>query len=205
MNLREKKKQATRETILRSARKLFFENGYSDTSIETIADCSQVAVGTIYNYFKSKAEIITAINSKDTDTIMIQFTDEELQTRTVEELVWAVLESSLAHLEQYPRELIRELFATSVGSNRSELAEGLTSQDERFINYFTELLERLRQSGKLKAETDSATVAFAIYSLVFGGIVWYLADERIDIEQSKILIASMVGQFCRGILPEGSY
>lgn len=205
MNLREKKKQATRDTILACARKLFFENGYAGTSIEKIAECSQVAVGTIYNYFGSKAGIIIAISSRDADGLMVQFTDEDLQSKTVEEMIWTILEGSLSYLVQYPRELIRELFASMFVNSHDELAQGLSREDKRFITYMAELLKRLVKMGKVKEQTDPEAASFAIYSLVFGGLVWYLADDKVDIEHSNILIASMVGQFCRGILPEGSF
>jgi len=205
MSLRERKKHTTRETILACARNLFLEKGYGSTSMEMIAESSQVAVGTIYNYFGSKALVMIAINTDDTDNAIVRFTDEQLEENTVQELIWMILEVSFGFMEKYPRELMRELFAVSISNHRSDLAQGLSSQDERFLRYLTELLGRLKEKGRLKVETDPETVAFSIYSLVFGATLWYMADDNTDIEKTKNLIASMIGQFCRGILPEGSF
>jgi AcrR family transcriptional regulator len=51
------KGERTKIVIEDSARKLFLEQGYSATSMRQIAECAGVALGGIYNHFKSKDEI----------------------------------------------------------------------------------------------------------------------------------------------------
>ena len=203
MGLREKKKKNTREAILAAARELFLDKGYKATSMETIAESSDVAVGTIYNYFTSKAEIMVELNSLETGIAISRIKKLHLENTSVEDFLWQVVVSLISVLEQYPRELMRELMAATIENNRSSLASGLAKQDERFLHYLGEIIGKLRKAGKLKKETDPDTVAFGIYSMVFGGIMWYTFDERTTIEGTKALIAGMIGQFCRGILPEG--
>ena len=85
MGLRERKKKNTRESILAAARILFFAEGYRATSMEMIAESSDVAVGTIYNYFQSKADVMVEVNVQDTDRalskIMIPFSSAILFCR----------------------------------------------------------------------------------------------------------------------------
>lgn len=203
MSLRERKRKTTRESILAGARSLFFKNGYRSTSMEMIAEASDVAVGTIYNYFRSKAEVMVAINQADSDGVLLQLDRTMMEQEPVEDLLWAVIEKILLSLESYPRELIRELFTAAFDKPRSRLSSGLVSQDERFISYLTDLLAGLKSFGRLKGETVPETVAFSIYSLTFSAIMWYTMDEILTIEDAKVMIAGMIGQFCRGILPEG--
>lgn len=47
--------------IIRSARKLFIEKGYSDTSIMDIIAAANISKGTFYNHFTSKNECLIAI------------------------------------------------------------------------------------------------------------------------------------------------
>ncbi|MFY3792115.1 TetR/AcrR family transcriptional regulator [Ureibacillus sp. MALMAid1270] len=47
--------------IIRSARKLFIEKGYSDTSIMDIIASANISKGTFYNHFTSKSECLIAI------------------------------------------------------------------------------------------------------------------------------------------------
>jgi len=55
------KGERTRQTIQEVAYKLFLEQGYSATSMRQIAKRAGIALGGIYNHFKSKDEIFEAI------------------------------------------------------------------------------------------------------------------------------------------------
>ena len=56
-----KKGEATRLTVEDAALELFMEQGYHATSMRQIADKAGLALGGIYNHFKSKDEIFEAI------------------------------------------------------------------------------------------------------------------------------------------------
>ena len=64
---RERQKEVRERRILRAAERLFARRGYAETSIEEVADRAGLAVGTIYNYFPSKAEMLAAILRRDAD------------------------------------------------------------------------------------------------------------------------------------------
>lgn len=50
----------SREAILKTSRELFFQDGYDSLNIRKIAMESGISIGTIYNYFDSKAELLNA-------------------------------------------------------------------------------------------------------------------------------------------------
>src|ERR1700737_1206899 len=56
--LRERKKQKTRDTIIKVALELFDERGYEQTTIAEIADAAEVSPRTIFAYFPSKEDIL---------------------------------------------------------------------------------------------------------------------------------------------------
>ncbi|MBI5118592.1 TetR/AcrR family transcriptional regulator [Candidatus Poribacteria bacterium] len=60
-------KQQRRRTILEAAKKLFFESGYQNTTIEKITEVAGVSTGTFYLYFKSKREIYMALYADGVD------------------------------------------------------------------------------------------------------------------------------------------
>jgi len=58
---RARQKEGLREEILDTARSLFVKEGYESVSIRKIADRIEYAPGTIYLYFRDKAEILDRI------------------------------------------------------------------------------------------------------------------------------------------------
>jgi len=56
--LRERKKQKTRDTIIKVALDLFAEQGYEQTTIAEIADAAEVSPRTIFAYFPTKEDIV---------------------------------------------------------------------------------------------------------------------------------------------------
>lgn len=53
--------QQTRERLLEAALQLFAQHGYHGASMRQIAEAAEMAVGGIYNHFRSKEEILTAV------------------------------------------------------------------------------------------------------------------------------------------------
>jgi AcrR family transcriptional regulator len=62
---REREQQMRREVILDSARRLFTEKGFDQTTVDAIASYAELGKGTIYSYFSSKEEIYIAMLDRE--------------------------------------------------------------------------------------------------------------------------------------------
>ncbi len=58
---RAREKDAKRRSILRAAIRCFARKGYDDASLDDVARLAEVAKGTVYLYFKSKADLFASI------------------------------------------------------------------------------------------------------------------------------------------------
>src|ERR1044072_7021979 len=58
--LRERKKRQTRHLLIRTAIRLFTEQGYEQTTGAQIAAAADVATKTFFNYFPSKEDVLFA-------------------------------------------------------------------------------------------------------------------------------------------------
>lgn len=54
-----------KEQIIEEAKKQLFENGYSKTTIRSVATACGIGVGTMYNYFQSKDMLISSFMLED--------------------------------------------------------------------------------------------------------------------------------------------
>src|SRR3954470_10721690 len=59
---REQQAQQTREEILRAARRLFAERGYTRTSVRDIARAAGVSAQTVYDSVGSKSALVARLN-----------------------------------------------------------------------------------------------------------------------------------------------
>lgn len=62
---RERKKDVTRRAIRKSAVELFIRQGFTETSVEQIADAAQVAPRTFFRYFRTKEATLFSLESFD--------------------------------------------------------------------------------------------------------------------------------------------
>ena len=61
LSLRARKKEQTKQAIIASATKLFAEKGYEATRTREIAEAAGIATGTLFNYAKTKSDIVLLI------------------------------------------------------------------------------------------------------------------------------------------------
>jgi AcrR family transcriptional regulator len=61
LGVRELQKQATRDRVVQSARELFEEIGYEETTIRMVAERAGVSVGSVFTTFESKVDIFNHI------------------------------------------------------------------------------------------------------------------------------------------------
>ncbi len=69
MSLRERNKLKCRARILKTSRKLFKEKGYEGTTIDEIAELSEISRGTFYNYFSDKESLLEGTAREEIDNL----------------------------------------------------------------------------------------------------------------------------------------
>lgn len=86
LGLRERKKQQTRDRIVREALKLFAERGYDETTLADIADAADVAPRTIFAYFDGKEDIVLCKERSFLEALRTKLDERPPGTTTVDAL-----------------------------------------------------------------------------------------------------------------------
>lgn len=202
MSRRERKKKNRQESIILAARRLFFSKGYKATTMGEIAESSDVAVGTLYNYFKSKGEIMLAVTTEDAADVLVPISMSEMDSVEVEDLFRQFTDKLIGFLTSYPKELIGELIGIVWETEQEYLSEGLVSIDFRIITQIAQMITSLKGKKRIREETDPEVAALAMYAMAGTAVMMYSVDPAMTIEKTKNMIAAMIGHFCRGILPD---
>src|SRR3954453_5133934 len=79
---REQQAQQTREEILRAARRLFAERGYTRTSVRDVADAAGVSPQTVYDSIGSKPALVARLNDAiDTEAGIAEIAMQSARSR----------------------------------------------------------------------------------------------------------------------------
>jgi AcrR family transcriptional regulator len=205
--LRERQTREREARILRAAEALFArKKGYARTSMQEIAQRSKLAVGTLYNYFPSKPEILLAIVARDTSEGLSA--GEKVLKRPPRDPVRAVemvLGQAIGAYAMHGRELWRQLVAAAMTD--PELAEGVFRADASLIGLLSALLGELQARGDLRRGVEPGRAAIALYSAFFTWFFAYLANDLVELDDLREELRESVRLIMHGLLaqhPEGS-
>ncbi|MCG8485811.1 MAG: TetR/AcrR family transcriptional regulator [Clostridia bacterium] len=188
---REATKNKLKEKILKTAIKVFFENGYERTTINQIAKAADVGTGTAYNYFDSKADLfIQAMESLVTDQkYSVIYNIENIDNDPIKELT-QLTHKFFDYIVNIDIELIKELFGVIFGTlvKNNNYAKRFYQMDEHYIKQVKQLLNHYIDIGKLPIDFDIDSCTTLIYFSVVLNMLDYLYIEETDVNEVRLFI-----------------
>ena len=171
----------SREEILKNSLKLIQQQGWSSVSIRAVAAACGVSVGSIYNYFDSKAELVSATVESVWCEIFHR-PDEAAVFQDTEACVAWMYERMAYGCRQYPG------FFTlhSLGFMREDKPDGKQLMQQTWRHILSGLCSVLRQDANIRADafTEQFTVekfADVLFSLMLSALL------RQDYDPSAVL------------------
>jgi AcrR family transcriptional regulator len=171
--LRDRKKESSRERILAAALSAFGEMGFEAASMSAIAERAELGVGTLYNYFPSKGDLLLGLIASRAGGIESEM-DEVLAGRgaSAEAKALGLARAYLRSLSSLNKRIWREFLAFAL-SSRPELFGDVRTVDDPFVARLAALI------GPGRAEL--------LYGAWIRRVIEYLADE--GAAQSSLLDA----------------
>jgi AcrR family transcriptional regulator len=198
---RDRQKQERERRILSAARRLFDRDGYVNTSMEQVAARAGLAVGTLYNYFSSKDQLLLAISQVDTEhllkigeRILADPPDDPV------EAIAALTDVMVQGITAGERRLWRELFVASIAAPDG-LGARLFALDMRLIAQLTTMLDLLKERGSIDATVDTSRAAGLFYGICLTWTIAFATREDLTIETMRSEISGSVRITIQGILP----
>jgi len=164
-----RRKARTRKKLLEAAGTLFAKKAHEDVSIVDITEAADVGLGTFYNHFASKVELLEAL----ADQFLLEYAEE------LDALVQDCTD---------PAEILCLSYRYTVRCAKDPIGWAIIRQMPQ--NYVRGRLEaRARgdisvgvKTGRFKVDDAEAFTKFMAYSLI--GILEGLADEALTLEQT---------------------
>lgn len=167
-NLREKKKKQLKEKIVEISKDVFLEKGYIESTMQEIAQKAEIGVGTLYNYFPSKAEIFFYAMSQEFDLKVDSYKEfeQDLENDIVKTVVEYVMKP-IKKMKLMNKRIMKELFSVVFGNMKSDkfLFKGMMKLDFRYIDQLEKLLNKIKEKEMLPKSFPSHDAAYVIYSV----------------------------------------
>lgn len=186
--------------VREAATRVISQQGYFQTSIQEIAKEAGISVGTIYNYFENKQEILLNIFSKEFEDRKEFYEELSHQDIPLVEGIQAILDRHFSQLESH-KELLRVIVQERFKPG-SKLGKQLNQQYREVIRYVENLVRGALENGQIRS-CEPKVVAMALFGAV-ESIVAYgvLLDEGEQEELFARAPEELANFFWRGLKKE---
>ncbi len=170
-----------RDLIYKCSTELIATNGYENTTIHMIANSAGISVGTVYNYFSSKEDIldyIFRVEYEKRENILKEISESDIP---IEIKIQKIIDFQFSEVENNAS-VLKTLLQESMTKHFNEIGwiqKSVNLTKSAFANMFMKAKNR----GEIR-ELDENIAASLIY---FCGhhIVWINEDSKEDIEKTK--------------------
>lgn len=177
--LRERQKADRTRRILEAASRLFRERGYGAIRIEDIAQAAEVSVGTLYNYFTNKGDLLLAIVSMEVEEVLesgksVVANPPSDIARALATLIGIYYDHSLFYLS---KEMWRTAMAISIEAPETPFSARYTELDSKLAAQVCDLIRKLQALGYARLDTDAEAMGQVIFNNLNGMFIEYVKQD----------------------------
>ena len=177
-----------RERILEEAVKLFYERGFTGTTLDDIAAELGVTKPFIYTHFRGKVELLAALCKPTIEMSLNAVAEAAKGTGTpTEKLRQAIVEFTKVVLHRQPN--IAIYFREEKNLSPAALAE-ITLLRKEFDHVLSGLLRDGVAAGAFEIE-DQSLAALALGGMISWAYTWYRPAGRLDIDDTASRMADL--------------
>lgn len=173
-------RQASEEKILDAGLQLFGSKGFYNTSVRDIAKAAGISVGLIYNYFKSKEELLKVLLSRAFSNMDKSFNIGEMSSpkKQLLSLIDGYLE-----LVNENKSKVRMLALMGIQQDKFDFVEELThGKFQTNVSVIESLLNKLQIKN---SKSEALLIAATLDGLMFQSL---LMGEKIEFESVRSLL-----------------
>lgn len=197
--LRERQKADREKRILQAAVTRFRADGYRAVRIEDLAEAAEVSVGTVYNYYHTKGDILIATVAMEVEEVLAE--GEALVANPpagVADPILALIFGYYDHsLEYLSKEMWRRAMALSIEAPETPNGRRYLALDRRLAGQVTALLRALQGRGAVRADLDTAAFGQLVFNDLNMEFIEFVKDEGMTLAQLRDRLAAQIRPLAR--------
>ena len=182
--LREKQKADRTRRIIEVASRLFREHGYGAIRIEDIAAGAEVSVGTLYNYFANKGDLLLAIVSMEVEEVLESGTSIVADpprdvAQALGSLIGIYYDHSLYYLS---KEMWRTAMAISIEAPGTPFSARYTALDGKLARQVCDLIREMQRKGLADARVEAEAMGQVIFNNLNQMFIEYVKQDDMPLD-----------------------
>lgn len=199
--LRARQKADRAARILAAATRLFRETSFDAVRLEEIAAAAELSVGTLYNYFQTKGDILVAIVTMEVEEVLAEgariLADPARGIEAaLDDLVGGYFDHSLTYLS---KEMWRRAMALSIEAPGTPFSMRYSELDARLTDQVCALVAAFQVKGRVRPDISSRTAGEVIFNNLNNMFIEFvrsdtmtLAELRAGVRRQNGLILSVI-------------
>ena len=185
--LRARQKALRHERILRAALGLFRQAGYDAVRTEDIAALAEVSVGTLYNYFENKGDLLLALVTLEVEEVLeqgqatVQNPPADI-AKALDELVGGYYDHSTVYLT---KDLWRTALALTIQAAETPFSQRFTELDHDLTDQVCALVTQLQRLGLARVDVDALAMGQVIFNTLNQMFIEFVKVEDMGLETLK--------------------
>ncbi|MBR6887150.1 MAG: TetR/AcrR family transcriptional regulator [Selenomonadaceae bacterium] len=162
ISLRKQKKFQARQTILKAAAQQFEFHGFANTSIAGVMQAAGLGVGTFYNYFSSKEEVLLTLAKNLCKRVEKSITAAKKINQTSPELLELCCLCTAKLIDENRFILPLFLSASEYSDKPEQIPQSLSPG---FRELFEEIILRGQECGEFRSDVPSNIISEMVHSI----------------------------------------
>jgi AcrR family transcriptional regulator len=197
--LRERQKADRERRILRAAVTRFRADGYRSVRIEDLAEMAEVSVGTVYNYYQTKGDILIATVAMEVEEVLeagaaiVADPPPGAETALLA-LIFQYYDHSLEYLS---KEMWRMAMALSIEAPGTPNGRRYSELDQRLAAQVTDLVRALQARGEVRGDLDAQALGELLFNNLNQMFIEFVKDDAMTLDTLRDRVAAQTRPVAR--------
>lgn len=187
MTRRERKKQQTRQEMLRSAKHLFREKGYENTSVEDVTERADVSKSTLFKHFPNKESLLIGLAEDEVKDLLTLMECSAYKEANLDGKVQVIMSRLIEDSIPYLRLTGQILFTTLINKNNIE------SPFKRLRDEVENLIKQGQEQGYYAKDLAPESIVIMLFGSYYGVLFkWFEDGGEAGVAQEMEVCVNMI-------------